>query len=115
MPRAKNRVASRKRRKKILKANSGYFGKRKNSIRTAKDAFWRAGVYAYRDRKVRKRDFRSLWILRINAAARLNGMTYSTLISGLKEKGIELNRKTLAFLAINEPDTFTKIVEQVKA
>ena len=115
MPRAKNRVASRARRKKILKSNSGYFGKRSNSIKTAHDAFWKAGVYAYRDRKAKKRDFRSLWILRINAAARLNDMTYSALMNGLKLKEIELNRKTLAYLAVHEPETFTKIVEQVRA
>ncbi len=115
MPRAKNRVASRARRKKIIKSNKGYFGKRGNSIRTAHDAFWKAGIYAYRDRKAKKRDFRSLWIMRINAAARLNGMSYSTFISGLKTKGIELNRKALAFLAVHEPEAFTKIVEQVKA
>ena len=115
MPRAKNRVASRLRRKKIIKANSGYFGKRGNSIRTAHDAFWRSGVYAYRDRKAKKRDFRALWIMRINAAARINGLTYSALIFGLKKNEIDLNRKTLAYLALHEPESFAKIVEQAKA
>jgi large subunit ribosomal protein L20 len=115
MPRAKTRVASRARRKKILKANAGYFGKRKSCIRTAKDAFWKAGKYQYRDRKQRKRDFRSLWITRINAAARLNGTTYGKLIAGLKAKCIELDRKVLAELALHEPDSFKKLVETVRA
>lgn len=115
MPRAKNRVASRKRRKKIIKANTGYFGKRKNCLHTATDAFWKSGVYAYRDRRNKKRDFRALWIVRINAAARLNGTTYAKLMNGLKVKGIELNRKTLAYLAVNEPGVFSKIVETAVA
>ncbi len=115
MPRAKTRVASRTRRKKIVSANAGYFGKRKNCLRTAKDAFWKSGVYAYRDRRRKKRDFRVLWITRINAGARLNGTTYAKLICGLKEKGIELNRKTLAHLAVHEPTAFTKVVEEAKA
>jgi len=114
MPRAKNRVASRERRKRILRANKGYFGKRKNSIKTASDAFWRAGVYAYRDRRQKKRNFRALWILRINAAVRLHGMNYSRFISGLKGANIELNRKALAHLAVNEPDIFAQIVASVK-
>jgi large subunit ribosomal protein L20 len=115
MPRAKTRVASRARRKKILKANKGYFGKRKSCIRTAQDAFWKAGKYQYRDRKQRKRDFRSLWITRINAAARLNGITYGRLIAGLKAKSIELDRKVLAQLALHEPESFKKLVELVLA
>ncbi len=115
MPRAKTRVASRQKRKKLIKANAGYFGKRKNCIRTAKDAFWKAGMYAYRDRRRKKRDFRALWILRINAGARLNGTTYAKLIHGLKEKSIDLNRKTLAYLAAHEPAVFTKVVETVNA
>ncbi len=114
MPRAKNRVASRARRKRILAANKGYFGKRKNSIRIAIDAFYHAGVYAYRDRRQKKRNFRALWIQRINAGARLNGMTYSSFMNALKEKGIELNRKALAFMAMNEPEIFAKLVESVK-
>jgi large subunit ribosomal protein L20 len=115
MPRAKNRVASRERRRNVLRANKGYFGKKKSCISTAKDAFYRSGVFAYRDRKRRKRDFRALWILRINAAARLNGTTYGKLINGLKLKAIELDRKILAQLAMHEPQSFAKIVEMVKA
>ncbi len=115
MPRAKTRVASRNRRKKIFKANEGYFGKRKNCIRTAHDAFWRSGVYAYEGRRQRKRDFRALWIMRINAGARLNGLTYGKFISGLKKKNIEINRKVLAHLAVHEPETFKQLVEEVKA
>ncbi len=115
MPRSKTRVASKQRRKKIIKANSGYFGKRKNCLRTAKDAFWKSGMYAYRDRRRKKRDFRSLWIVRINAGARLNGTTYAKLVNGLKSKNIEINRKTLAYLAVHEPEVFSKIVEEVNA
>jgi large subunit ribosomal protein L20 len=114
MPRAKNRVASRERRKRVLRANKGYWGKRKNSIRTAHDAFWRAGVYAYRDRRQKKRNFRALWILRINAAVRMQGMNYSTFINGLKKAEIELNRKALAHLAVHEPEVFAAIVAAVK-
>ncbi|GBU22071.1 LSU ribosomal protein L20p [Fibrobacteres bacterium R8-0-B4] len=110
MPRAKTRVASRARRKAIISQTSGYFSKRKNCITLAKDAMYRAGVYAYRDRKQNKRNFRSLWIVRINAAARLNGTTYGKLISGLKVKGIELDRKSLAHLALHEPEAFAKLV-----
>ncbi len=113
MPRVKNRVASRARRKKILKANAGYFGKRKNCLRTAKDAFWKSGVYAFNDRRRKKRDFRALWIMRINAGARQNGTTYAKLINGLKLKSIALNRKTLAHLAVHEPAVFSKVVDTV--
>jgi len=115
MPRAKNRVASRAKRKRILKATAGYYGKRGNCITIAKDSFLRAGVYAYRDRKQNKRNFRSLWIMRINAAARQNGIAYGKFISGLKAKGIELDRKSLAHLALHEPDAFKKLVETVIA
>jgi large subunit ribosomal protein L20 len=115
MPRAKNRVASRARRKKILKANAGYFGKRRNSIANAKDAFFRAGKYAFRDRKQNKRNFRSLWIIRINAAVREAGMAYSDFIAKLKTKNIELDRKSLAHLAMHEPEAFKKLIELVKA
>jgi large subunit ribosomal protein L20 len=115
MPRAKTRVASRARRKKVIKATAGYFGKRGNSIRISTAAFWRAGQYAYAGRRLKKRDFRALWIMRINAAARLNGLTYGKLIGGMKKKGIEINRKVLAHLAVHEPEVFSKIVEQVKA
>jgi large subunit ribosomal protein L20 len=114
MPRAKTRVASRARRKKILAATKGYFGTKKAVISTAKEAFWRSGVYAYRDRKAKKRDFRSLWIVRINAAARLNGLTYGRLIAGLKKANIDLDRKTLAYLALNDAAAFKAIVDKVK-
>jgi large subunit ribosomal protein L20 len=114
MPRAQSRKAARGRRRKLRKSTAGYFGKRKNCIGTAKDAYWRAGVYAYRDRRVKKRDFRSLWIVRINAAARLNGMSYGRFISGLKKINAELNRKTLAHLALHEPEAFKVLVEKVK-
>ncbi|MDR2577579.1 MAG: 50S ribosomal protein L20 [Chitinispirillales bacterium] len=115
MPRAKTRVASRARRKKIISQTAGYFGKRKNCIRVATDAMYHAGTYAYRDRKQNKRNFRCLWIMRINAAARLNGTTYGKLICGLKAKGIELDRKSLANLALHEPDAFAKLVSEVAA
>ena len=114
MPRAKTRVASRARRKKVMSATAGYFGKRNSCIRTAHDALWRSGIYAFRDRRAKKRDFRALWIMRINAAARQNGSTYGKLIGGMKKKGIEINRKMLAHLALHEPEIFIKIVEEVK-
>ncbi|MCX7726809.1 MAG: 50S ribosomal protein L20 [Chitinispirillaceae bacterium] len=115
MPRAKNRVASREKRKKIVASAKGYFGRRKDCYALAKDAVIRAGCYAYRDRKQRKRQFRRLWIMRINAAAKLNGLNYSKFMAGLKEKGIELNRKVLAHLALHEPDAFKAIADAVKA
>jgi large subunit ribosomal protein L20 len=115
MPRAKNRVASRARRKKIIKRAKGYFGRTKNNITLAKDAFFRAGKYAFRDRKARKRRFRSLWIVRLNAAVRNYGMAYSDFIGGLKKKNILLDRKTLAHLALHEPESFKTIVEMVKS
>jgi large subunit ribosomal protein L20 len=114
MPRAKTRVASRQRRKKVLHATRGYFGKKKSSITIAKDAFYRAGVYAFRDRRQRKRQFRSLWIRRINAGARLSGITYGQFISGLKKKGIIIDRKILAHLAAHEPEAFRQLAEAVK-
>jgi large subunit ribosomal protein L20 len=115
MPRAKNRVASRVKRKKIVSATAGHYGKRSNCYRVARDSFIRGGVYAYRDRKQKKRHFHSLWIMRINAAARLNGLPYAKFMAGLKEKGIDLDRKMLAHLALHEPDTFKSLVESVKA
>jgi large subunit ribosomal protein L20 len=115
MPRAKNRVASRARRKRILHAAKGYYGKRKNAIVSAMDAVWRAGVYAYRDRKQRKRQFRALWIMRINAAVRGYGLNYSAFMSGLKKNNIELDRKVLANLAVNDPEIFKAVVEKVKS
>jgi large subunit ribosomal protein L20 len=115
MPRAKNRVASRARRKKIIRRAKGYFGRTKNNFTLAKDAFFRAGKYAFRDRKQRKRQFRSLWIVRLNAAVRKSGIAYSDFIAGLRKKNITLNRKTLAHLALHEPESFKKIVELVKS
>lgn len=114
MPRQKNVVARRERRKKILKRAKGFFGKRKNSYRIAKEAVMKALAYAYRDRRRRKRDFRGLWIIRINAAARLNGLSYSRLIAGLKKANIPLNRKVLAYIAVREPEVFTNIAEIAK-
>lgn len=115
MPRAKNRVASRAKRKKIIQSASGYYAKRGNCYTIAKDSFYRSGNYAFRDRKQKKRQFHTLWIMRINAAARLNGMPYAKFMFGLKEKGIELDRKSLAHLALHEPDAFKSLVESVKA
>lgn len=114
MPRSTNAVASRKRRKKILKAAKGYFGARKNVYTVAKNAVERALQYAYRDRRNKKRAFRRLWIARINAAARINGTTYSKLTHSLKEGNIDLNRKVLADLAMNHPDAFKAVVEAAK-
>ncbi len=114
MPRSVNSVASRRRRKKIIKAAKGYFGARSNVYTVAKNAVERGLQYAYRDRRNKKRAFRRLWIARINAGARQNGMSYSRLMHLLKTENIELNRKVLADLAMNHPDTFKNIVEGVK-
>ena len=114
MPRSANSVASRKRRKKILKKAKGYFGRRKNVWTIAKNAVEKAMLYSYRDRKVKKRTFRSLWISRINAGSRLHGISYSILMNKLNNKGILLNRKILADLAMNEPKAFKALVEQVR-
>jgi len=114
MPRSVNAVASRRRRKKILKAAKGYFGARSKVYTVAKNAVEKGLQYAYRDRKNKKRVFRRLWITRINAAARVNGMTYSTLMHGLKNAGSTLNRKVLADLAMNHPASFKAIVDSVK-
>jgi len=114
MPRSVNSVASRKRRKKILKAAKGYFGRRKNVYTVAKNAVEKAMSYAYRDRKNNKRNFRSLWVMRINAGARLHGMSYSQFMGKVKANNIELNRKVLADLAMNNPEAFKAIVEKVK-
>ncbi len=111
MPRSRNVVASRRRRRKILDQAKGYWGKRKNVYTIAKNAVEKGLQYQYRDRKVRKREFRKLWIIRINAAARLNGTTYARLMHALKEKNIELNRKMLADIAVHDPDTFAAIVK----
>jgi large subunit ribosomal protein L20 len=114
MPRSVNSVASRKRRKKILKAAKGYFGRRKNVYTVAKNAVEKGMLYAYRDRKNNKRNFRSLWIVRINAAARLHGMSYSQFMGKVKANSIELNRKVLADLAVNNPQAFKAVVEKIK-
>ena len=114
MPRSVNSVASRKRRKKILKAAKGYFGRRKNAYTVAKNAVEKAMSYAYRDRKNNKRNFRSLWVMRINAGARLHGMSYSQFMGKIKANNIDLNRKVLADLAMNNPEAFKAIVEKVK-
>ena len=114
MPRSVNSVASRQRRKKILKQAKGYFGRRKNVWTVAKNAVEKGLTYAYRDRKNKKRNFRSLWVMRINAGARLHGMSYSQFMGKVKANNIELNRKVLADLAMNNPEAFTEIVNKVK-
>ncbi|WP_318345792.1 50S ribosomal protein L20 [Flagellimonas baculiformis] len=114
MPRSVNSVASRARRKKVMKQAKGYFGRRKNVWTVAKNAVEKAMLYAYRDRKTKKRNFRSLWITRINAGTRMHGMSYSQFMGKVKSSGIELNRKVLADLAMNHPDAFKAIVERVK-
>jgi large subunit ribosomal protein L20 len=114
MPRSVNAVASRARRKKILSQSKGYFLSRSNVYTVAKNAVEKAGVYAYVGRKLKKRDYRALWITRINAAVREHGLTYSRFISKLAEANIEMNRKTLADLALNNPEAFKAIVERVK-
>ena len=114
MPRSVNTVASRQRRKKILKKAKGYFGRRKNVYTVAKNAVEKALSYAYRDRKARKRVFRSLWITRINAAAREHGISYSELMNKLKSNNISINRKVLADLAMNDPKKFEEIIKKVK-
>ena len=114
MPRSVNSVAKRARRKKVLKQAKGYFGRRKNVWTIAKNAVEKGLQYAYRDRRTKKRNFRALWIMRINAASRLHGLTYSQLINKLKLNNIGINRKVLADLAVNDPDGFKAIVEKVK-
>ena len=115
MSRVKRGVTGHAKHKKILKAAEGFYGRRKNTIRAAKAAVDRAGQYAYRDRKVRKRNFRSLWIQRINAAARLEGFTYSRFIFGLEKAGIEMDRKVLADIAGADPAAFKAIADKVRA
>ena len=114
MPRSVNHVASRAKRKKILKLTRGYFGARKNVWTVAKNTWEKGLTYAYRDRKNKKRTFRALWIQRINAAARLEGMSYSQLMGALHKAVIEINRKVLADLAVNHPEAFKAIVAKVK-
>jgi len=114
MPRAKRGFKKKDRRVKILKQAKGYWGARSSNYRTAKEAVEHALLYAYRDRRAKKRDFRRLWIIRIKAAALANGLTYSRFIQGLKTLGIELDRKVLADLAVNAPDTFGRIAAKAK-
>ncbi len=114
MPRSTNSVASRARRKKIMKLAKGYYGRRKNVWTVAKNAVEKGLVYAYRDRRAKKRNFRKLWIVRINAAARLHGMSYSQFMGKLKKSNIELNRKVLADLAVHNPEAFKAVVDKVQ-
>ena len=111
MARATNAVARKRRKKKVLKDARGYFGRKHSSYRLANEQVMRSGQYAYRDRRNRKRDFRRLWIIRINAAARREGMSYSQLIHGLSEAGVEVNRKMLADLAVHDPEAFRRFAE----
>ena len=115
MPRVKRGFKARRRRNKVLKLAKGFRGGRSKLFRSAVEAVDRSLKYAYRDRKAKKRDFRSLWIVRINAAARENGLTYGRLINGLKKAGIQLDRKVLAELAVSDPSGFTAVVDQAKA
>ncbi len=114
MPRANSTVPRHRRHRKIVKLAKGYYGTRKTNFKSAKDAVQKGWQYAYRDRRTNKRNFRKLWIIRINAAVRQHGLSYSKFISGLKEKNIELNRKTLAYMAVNDPSGFAEIVNSVK-
>lgn len=114
MPRSVNSVASRARRKKVMKQAKGYYGRRKNVWTVAKNAVEKAMLYSYRDRRNKKRTFRALWITRINAGARLHGLSYSQLMGKLRANDIELNRKVLADLAMNSPEAFKAIVNKVK-
>ena len=114
MPRSVNSVAAKARRKNVIKLAKGYFGRRKNVHTVAKNAVDKGLQYAYRDRRQKKRNFRALWIQRINAAARLHGMSYSEFMGKVNAKGIELNRKTLADLAMNHPDAFKAVVDSLK-
>ena len=115
MARVKGGTVTRRRRNKYLKLAKGYFGAKSKLYKTAKQAVMKSHTYAYRDRRQKKRDFRRLWVTRINAAARINGMSYSTLIHGLKLAGIEMNRKMLADLAVTDAAAFTAVAEQAKA
>jgi len=114
MSRATNNVAAKKRRKKYMKAAKGYFGARSRQYRAARQAVEKGWLYAYRDRKNKKREFRKLWIIRINAAARLNGLTYSAFINGLSKANVDVDRKALAYLAMNDPEAFVKLCDLVK-
>ncbi|MGC6475519.1 MAG: 50S ribosomal protein L20 [Parvibaculales bacterium] len=115
MSRVKRGVTSHARHKKVLAKAKGYYGRRKNTIKVAKQAVTKAGQYAYRDRRARKRNFRALWIQRINAASRSHGLTYGRLIDGLTKSGVEVDRKVLADLAVHEPVAFEALVEQARS
>ena len=115
MARIKGALATRKRRNKTLKLAKGYWGGKSRRFKTAKEAVWKSGQYAYISRRLKKRDFRKLWIARINAACKMNGTNYSTFINGLKKANIGLNRKMLSEIAINDPACFTALVEKAKA
>lgn len=115
MARVKGGVRTRARHKKVLKLAKGYFGAKSKLYKMANQAVMKSMVYSYRDRRVRKRDFRRLWITRINAAARINGLSYSRFINGLKKAGISLNRKMLADMAVNDAAAFSQLADQVKA
>ena len=115
MARIKGALMTRKRRKKVLKLAKGYFGAKSKLFKTAKEAVMKSGQYAYIGRRQRKRDFRRLWIARINAAAKINGMNYSTFMNGLKKAGITMNRKMLAELAVSDAAAFTALTEKAKA
>ncbi|MBT3479221.1 MAG: 50S ribosomal protein L20 [Candidatus Marinimicrobia bacterium] len=115
MPRANSSVPRHRRHRKIVKQAKGYYGARSRNFKAAKDAVEKAGLYAYRDRRQKKRHFRRLWIIRINAAARQHGLSYSQFINGLKVKGIDLDRKVLADMAMNEPNTFAELAKAVNS
>lgn len=115
MSRVKRGVTSHAKHKKVIKAAKGYFGRRKNAIKTARQAVEKAGQYAYRDRRAKKRNFRSLWIQRINAGVRAEGMTYARFIDGLSKAGVVVDRKVLADLAVKEPEAFKALTEKAKA
>lgn len=115
MARVKRGVQARRRHKKVLKAAKGYYGARSRVYRVAAQAVVKAGQYAYRDRRQKKREFRNLWVVRINAAARVHGVSYSVFINGLKKASIDIDRKILAELAVNDPNAFASLIEQSKA
>ena len=115
MARVKGAMATRKRRKKVLKLSKGYFGAKSKLFKTAKEAVMKSGNYAYIGRRLKKRDFRRLWITRISAAAKMNGMNYSTFMNGLKKAGVEMNRKMLAEISVHDAAAFTSLAETAKA
>ena len=114
MPRSNSSVPRHRRHRKVVKLAKGYFGARSRNFKAAKDAVLKAGLYAYRDRRQKKRQFRRLWIIRINAASRLNGLSYSNFVHSLKEKGVDLDRKVLADLAVNNPTVFEDLVKYLQ-